>query len=397
MADVYGTGLGALPAGQQDNVLPTLTNLPYDVQVTVGTQPAQVIFKGRDAGGCCAAIDLIRFIVPEVSGCHLPVLITINGAPANVTTMSVGPDSQTCSDGENGLSSDLLNRANQNGQVTIGTVNLSRSSLTLSGGDIPAQTLEINNDKAAAGFWSFTPVELRQTRGVTGFIEIGTCVAFQFSGQEANNIDPVQDRAVPKDAGTITLTGPRGTQTIDRLGDGLYSKTLSSGFPGLPGGIPGFPQTFPPTNSGYLDPGNYTVTGSGGPDVGPFTANITVPQRPNTNLDTITSIPRNQPLRITFGTGSGAEYIFVNGFSVQNAESDAAAGAGFICHAPAAGGSFDVPAAILGLLPVSDTVEGAPTGTLSIGIGLDNRFTANGLDQGIISHQDVETKNVAYQ
>ena len=277
LADVYGTGLGALPAGQQDNVLPTLTNLPYNVEVTVGTKPAQVVFNGRDAGGCCAAIDLIRFIVPEVSGCHLPVLITVNGAPANMSTMSVGPEGQTCSDGDDGLSGDLLSRANQNGMVTIGTVNLNRTSLSVSGIDIPMQTIEINQDTAAAGFWSFTPIELRQTRGITGFVEIGTCVAFQFDGQEASNSDPVQDRAVPKDAGTITLTGPRGTQTLDKLGNGLYFKTLSSGIPGLPGGIPGFPQTFPPTNSGYLDPGNYTATGSGGPDIGPFSANITVP------------------------------------------------------------------------------------------------------------------------
>lgn len=393
IVDVWGTGLGAAPF--PDSGAPQVVDLDYDVDVSVGGQDARVFYAGRS--GCCAGVDIVRFEVPQgVSGCHVPVQVTANNAPSNSVTMSISPSGGTCSD-ETGLSSNAIAAAEANGSAAVGDLNLNRISISFDGP--PAQTFELNTDSASAFFTRYSLDQLLRFRGLVDVTTEGACLAIQFVGDEPVTEDPLFDQTVGLEAGTISLSGPNGTQNLTRVGVGEYSETFTSGLPG----IPGFPLKAEQVvkgqfSSGFLGPGDYTFTGSGGSDVGPFTAQITVPQRPQTNLDSISSVDRSRSLRLTYSGAPTADYVQAMGVSITNAESETnAAGTIFFCRGSAASGVIDVPQRILGLMPVSDTIEGVPTGFLGIGVGSFATFSASGLDQGVVSQLDMEQKTVAYQ
>jgi len=409
LVDVWMTGLGAAPFA--DNVLPPLANLGYDVTVTVGGIPAPDSFHGR-AAGCCAAIDITRFMIPAgVEGCHVPVIISVDGVPGNVTTISIGPNRGPCSDGDGGLDSELLTQAQQNGSANLGTIAMNRTTLSVSGFPQQVQQVfEINTDSAGGGFHRFTPADLLRYRGPANVTTDGACSVLQFSGERFENDDPIVDATPGLEAGDMTLAGPMGTRTIERLEIGLYFQLLSSAIPGFPGGLPGVAAALVDSKnqmSGYLVPGDYTVALSGGSDVGPFAASITVPERPTTNLDSIEVVPRDRPLRITYEGTSTADWVWISGVSIINASSDPQ-GAAFFCRASTGAGSFDVPSTVLQLLPPSEFIsalqeegtggnQAIPTGNLLVGLGSINSFTASGLDQGSITHTDTDMKLIEYR
>lgn len=367
IVDLWGTGVGA--ASFPDAGAPQVVDLGYDVQVTVGGRPAQVLYAGRS--GCCAAVDIVRFIVPEsVSGCYVPVQVTVNGAPGNSTTMSIAPNGGACSD-PGGLSAETIAAAQANGSASIGNLSLSRVSISVDG--VPSQTFTLNTDSASGSFVQYSLDQLLRIRGLFNVTTDGACTAFQFVGSEPVTEDPLLGQAAGRDAGTITIAGPNGTQQMNQTAIGQYSRSFSTGIPGFPD-IPGLP--FAPESdakeqfgTGFLGPGQYTFTGAGGLHVGPFTASIAVPQRPQTNLSSITTVPRGGPLRVTYSAGSGADFVMVQGASIINSESETnAAGTVFFCRASASAGSFDVPSSILNLMPTSDVIEGVAAGFLGIGV-----------------------------
>lgn len=401
IVDLWGTGLGAAPF--PDEGAPQVVDLGIDVDVTVGGKPATVFYAGRS--GCCAGVDIVRFETPAgVFGCHVPVQVTANGAPSNSTSMSISPNGGTCSD-EGGLSSTAIAAAEANGSASIGSLSLNRLSLSVDAGSIPSQTFQLNTDTASGSFLRYSLDQLLRFRGLLNVTTEGACIAVQFVGSEVSAEDPFSDQAVGLDAGSVSLAGPNGTRDLNRTSTGQYFASFNSGIPGLPGGIPGLPflgqgdtkDQF--GGGGFLGAGNYTFTGGGGADIGPFTASITVPQRPQTNLDSITTVDRSRPLRVTFSPAPSADFVHVQGASITNADDeDNAIGAVFFCRGSAAAGSLDVPSRVLSLLPVSDILEGAAAGFLGVGIGSAASFSASGLDQGFVSQIDMEQKaGVAYQ
>jgi len=406
LVDAWMTGLGAAPFA--DNILPPGADLGYDVKVTVGGVPATVSFHGRSAG-CCAGIDIVRFTVPPgVEGCHVPVIITVNGVPSNVTTISIGPNRGPCSDGALGLDSELLTQAEQNGSITLGAIALSRTTLTVSGlSQQVEQVFELNQDAAAGGFHRFTPTDLQRYRGPLDVSTIGACVVRNFSGGQFENTDPIVNATPGLEAGAMTLTGPLGTRTIQRQEVGLYFQSLSTGFPG---GLPGIPSLVSDSKSqstGFLVAGSYVAALSGGVDVGATSASIDVPEKPVTNLDSIQFVPRDRPLRITYSGTNSADWVWISGTSIINVRTNPQ-GAFFICRAPTSSGSFDVPTDVLQLVPPSEFIsalkeEGAakdqsiPSGALMVGHGSLNLFSASGLDQGSIIHTDTDLKTIEYR
>ena len=208
----------------------------------------------------------------------------------------------------------------------------------------------------------------------------------------------------------MTLTGPAGSRTIERLEVGVYFQSLSMGIPGFPSGLRSVSAALSDSKnqtSRFLVPGDYVVAMSGGADVGALAASITVSEKPVTNLDSIDVVPRSQPLRITYSGTSSADWVWISGTSIIEARSDPQ-GAVFMCRAPVDTGSFDVPSEILKLLPPSEVIsllkeEGAgrkqsiPTGFLMVGLGSINSFAASGLDQGSITQIDVDMRAVQYQ
>jgi hypothetical protein len=169
-----------------------------------------------------------------------------------------------------------------------------------------------------------------------------------------------------------------------QLGGGT---TIPSPFP-----IPG--QGEPP----FLDPGSYTVSGPGGADVGAFDAQIQIAANfVWTNQDAIANVARNSDLRVTWTGGGADDLVFISGTSFRN---NPDAGASFVCTAPAPAGQFSVPAIVLSALPASTTTQGVSTASLSVaqtqGANAP-RFTASGIDIGLVTHSTFHTKQVNYQ
>jgi len=98
----------------------------------------------------------------------------------------------------------------------------------------------------------------------------------------------------------------------------------------------------------YLVPGAYTVTGTGGADIGPFSAALTLPARPTLTSPTNNgSITRANGLPVTWTGGSGNLVIEVYGPT----DSSFTTGSVAYCDVDAAAGSFTIPPYVLQALP----------------------------------------------
>lgn len=398
--DVWMTGLGAAPFS--DSIQPPLQDLAYDVKVFIGGQEIPVLFRGRS--GCCAGLDIVRFQVPQnVEGCYVPVQVSVNGAPSNIATMAISSGGGLCSDGDGGfLDPGLLSIANEVGAASIGQVTLSRLSFSADGLPGVGQTFVLDNDSASASFIRYTRDEIIRLRGVFNQTTIGSCSAFQFSGAEVDQADPSAANAQGIPAGTITVSGNGRTETLDQTSPGNYFKSFLQ-IPGLPGGIPLPIQGFEGMRKGqfggggFFGPGNYTVAGSGSETVGAFSTNVTIPQRPTNNMDSIPFVNRSSSLTITYTPTPSADYVQITGSSITDINAQEPSGAFFFCRANPATGSFTIPQPILALMPASESSEAGPTGSLSVGIGSLNEFSVSGIDKAFSGYLDMQLTTKEYR
>lgn len=392
---IWGTGLSAVAGDEASGALPgDLPNL--DVTVLVGGIEAEVLYRGRS--GCCAGIDQIAFFVPEgVSGCYVPVAVLVEGVTSNFASMSIAESGNVCSESSGLLTSGNLQNALEGGSMRFGSVGLSRSSSSFAFPGV-GQTIESYTESAYGSFSEFNLDQLLRTQSLFSISTIGACNVVQITGSDAEFEDPILPTEL--DAGpALTITGPNGTETMPREEFGYSALFSTPGFPGLPlrkaTGRVG--QTTGPT---YLIEGDYTITGPGGADVGPFTANITIPSRLIwTNRDSIPTVIRAQGQPITWTGGDTSGYVQITGSSITvDEETENFLGGFFFCRAAASAGSFNIPAAVLLALPVSTSIEGFSLGTLAVGNTTDgNTFDANGLDLGVVAYSDDISKSVDYQ
>jgi uncharacterized protein (TIGR03437 family) len=379
---IWGTGLGPVTTPNEAGQLPTAGDLPANVEVFVGGKRASVSYKGRS--GCCIGLDQIVFTVPNdvPQGCYVPVVVRVNNVVSNFTTMSIAQNGGTCTD-VTGLTGAQIAAAQQSGTFRTGSIVLTRSALKFS---IPGAgtSFETTTDTGSAGFVSYSLDQLLRSQGVgtgnSAGAAPGSCSVYTYSGQTPGVTDVVQP--TPLDAGPqITVQGPKGTKQLLRRATGTYSETLST--PGT-----GFP---PAPGTEFLDPGQYTITGPGGAQVGAFTARITLPQLLNwTNIDAITEINRANDLRVTWTGGDPAGYVLILGASASASGN----GAVFVCMERTSAGQFSVPSYVLSVLPATGS------GTDSLGFLSVNSstqpvsFTATGLDFGNVIGTSGSSKTV---
>ena len=382
---LWGTGLGGVLF--PDNQAAQVFDLKDQslVEVFVGNRRANLRYAGRSS--CCAGLDQIVFDVPQgIAGCNVSVVVRVAGQISNFTTTAIGADGRTvCSDP--GLSNTDLERALASGSQRLGAIVLARSSAKIS---VPGVgSADSNTDSGSA---SFTRYDYRSliSRGQVN-PSPGDCYVFTFGGQSFT--DPVPFVAL--DAGTaLTVTGPRGTKTLNRIPqvNGSYFGELGGGL-NIP--VPGVP----PPQPLFLDPGDYTITGPGGADVGPFTAQVRLSGVFSwTNQDAIADVARNTDLQITWSGGASEDIVLINGSSTR---SNPTAGASFFCMERASAGRFSVPALVLSALPPTSTAPGGiSSGSLTVslvpGTNLP-RFSASGLDVGFILYNTSHFKQVGYQ
>ena len=377
----WATGVTPLQ-GRADNTAAEFFDPQLPVEMIVGGKQANVRYRGRAPG--LAGLDQIVFDVPSgTRGCNVSLVLKVGGAISNFSTLAVGGANRLCSD-PNGLSEADVSKALQGG-LRLGTISLNRTSIKIA---VPGVgSIQSRTDSAFADFTRYDADGFIRSQGIGG-ATLGNCVVSTFGGESAPG-DPFATAKLNAGA-QLTLNGPGGTRSILRdAKTGFYNVSLGTAqvFPGGP-------------SSGstlFLEPGTYTVTGPGGPDVGTFNARLTVPQPLTTNLDSIATVSRGSALNVTWSGGGANEYIFISGFSARQ---NPTVGANFTCTERASAGRFQVPAEVLLAMPASDVIQGAPLGNLSVSSIPFNdatRFTASGLDLGFITYSTVESKSVPFQ
>src|SRR5581483_5931623 len=345
---INGTGLGAISS---DETQSGATDIPAaEVHVYVGIQAASVVSAGR--GTCCdgvdptyqvpqgiAAWDVIRFTVPDgITGCYMPVVVQIGKTVSNLATISVDPGGAACTPVPSGIPQDLADKlANQTG-MSYGEVGLARGI-----------TMNINNrgvlvtskvDGGSASFVRYpdlpaTPVPV-QTVYPTNVCSVNGWPGANGPGSVDVNGSPVTVvplKAVGLDAGTpIIVKGPNGSRNI-------VKRTVGQIFD-----YPG--ATFGNATPGnYFDTGHYTVTGSGGKDIGSFNGAIDVPAEHFvwTDIPDITKpLDRTQDMVIHWTGGTPGTQVVVAGSGLANGVSTA-----FLCAAPVEAGQITIPSYVL--------------------------------------------------
>lgn len=331
-----------------------------------------MVFRGRN--GCCAAVDSIYVVVPAgVSGCSVPVILKIGNVVSNTATIAVAGSGNTCTPTSPGVSTSDLDRWFSGGTLALGSASLIRSTsitlpFTAGGITIPGSTTRV--DGGAASFFKITvPPGGFGLGSAVDIVSYGACTVISYSASAVPTAFAFQSL----DAGaSLGLTGPAGPKALDKfVGAGIISYT----------------STFDTTGS-YLNAGQYTLTGPGGPDVGSFTATLSLAQPLVwTNQTATTSVNRAAGVTVNWTGGDPNGYVQIAGASSTGAAANLLS-VSFTCNARTQDGTFTVPPAVLLALPPSGSqTQGGVTfaipGLLSVsGYSGVARFSASGIDYG---------------
>ncbi len=362
---LWGTGLGPLPNGQLDTQPPTGGQMPVPVTVNVGGINLTPAYSGRAPS--LAGIDQINFTLPPnvPQGCYVPVQITAAGLSSNTITIAIAAGRQPCSD-TNPLST-MPRSGGKNATVVLSRMTFTDASKPASTGsvDIGLAIFEQQTTGGDLGFDLYASLPPRNS--CTYYTNMNQINAVMVGGMPSTGSSSL-------DAGkTITLTGPKGAKGFS------YSDASAQVSPyfSLLGASGSIANTGLSSSGPFLDPGSYTVSGTGGKDVGPFSFPITVGSGATwTNRDQITSINRSQPLTITWSGGNPSNQVGVImgiGSNPSNSTS-----AGFACLVTFDQQSFTVPASILANFPATtgSTSGGVQGGLLFLTFPSGDQFTS---------------------
>ncbi len=326
---LWGTGLG--PVSGSDSAGAGLgVNMPnLPLTVWLGGVQASVSYQGRS--GCCIGEDQLVFTVPAnvPTGCAVPLAVQIGNEVSNYGLMAVAPKgTRTCSPSNSTFSSALVQAVTTStGPITHGEVDLSRQPNQNAQG-IPSTTS--NTDFGRAQFFSFTLPAALQPFFVSYVDDQppGTCsVSNSPNGLNAGNYFASGNDF---DAGpSIKVTGPNGSQNI-QTNQGQV--TLAPGT--------------------FLSPGSYTIAGTGGADVGSFSAPYTIAAPATLTSPAVgptNDITRGNGVTLTWTGGAANAMIQIQGGN--STDNTGAIGASFTCFVAASAGTFTIPPSVLLAMP----------------------------------------------
>ncbi len=419
----WATGLG--PIDQDDSLLPTTFKQFANTEVFVGDRAARVVSASRS--GCCSGLDQIAFEVPDgPQSCFVPVSIRTPGGSSNFITLPVSESGEPCSNPAPEFSQSLLDKAASGQALSLGLIGigpvpvLRGAGFRFSGGfaerlskilHVKLPDAEVDRllkayrtrnmaavrrivAKYAPGF-KFSSASARKllraaaesesqqgagaTFGVasgigaiapdyaSNFSAPGTCIVL--------NQNLVRDPAASirtSDAGnTLTVDGPLGPTSMNRTAKGQYQAVLGTG-----------------TSPSSTVPGLYTVSGTGGADIGPFSIslNVTAPLT-WTNKAAASTVDRTTNLTLTWSGGPATGHVLIGG-GTQVSENTAV----FICSEQTQKGLFTIPQFVLSALPE------AQRGTLFIAPHpLDNPITIPGIDAAFIADAGSDSQTVTFR
>jgi uncharacterized protein (TIGR03437 family) len=349
-SDAAGAGLGV-----------PMPNIP--LTLWVGGVQATVGYQGRS--GCCIGEDQIVFTVPAnvPLGCAVPLAVQIGSEISNYTFMAVAPKgSRTCTPSNSSFSSSVVHQVSTlgSGAFSFGQITLQRQPN--SDNQVGAAG---NTDYGKAQFDSFTLPAALQPFFISYVDDLppGTCAVYN----NVNGSNPGNYFTNPNalDAGPgIKVTGPNGSQTIPANAQG--QSTLSAA-------------------GTFLSPGAYTLTGTGGANVGAFTQAYTIATPPT--LTSPTTGPNGPPITvsrangITFTWTGGAANSIVQIQGGNSTDNTGSNGVSFTCFAAASAGTFTIPPSVLLTLPPGDFVNSEWN---FVAYDPYSNFSASGLNLGFI-------------
>jgi uncharacterized protein (TIGR03437 family) len=348
---VWGTGLGPVN-GNDASGAGLGQNMPaIPLTVWLGGVKAAVAYQGRS--GCCIGEDQLVFKVPDntPTGCAVPLVVQIG---TNTNTIS---------------NTAVLPVANGTRNCTATNSSLATVEQGVMAGPVSFASLSLNKRLNNAGYQDIAHFQFQRVTGyspgtqpfVISYLDDpppGTCEVF-------SSLDPGQN---PPFAGisdlnagsSFTIKGPNGSLTIP--------------------GSPGESRTTMSSSGSFLGPGTYTVTGTGGANIGGFSASLTLPTA------AVLVSPQNGPnfsvnrangLTVTWTGGDANSTVTI---LVQAAIDQAlTTGATAACFVAANAGTFTIPPYVLLRLP-----SGPLAAFEFMPYGVRSTFTANGIDLGII-------------
>lgn len=374
---LWGTGLGPVSA---DNVAPTTGNLPTKVEVFVGGVPVtNFLYSGRTP--CCAGVDQIVFQIPNNApqGCWVPVAVRTAGATvSNFVTMAITPDGSSCLKSGSPFSTSGKYGAFLGIRVTTREDVGTRAAI-----DATADYATAFAYQTATSPFPFHPM--------FSWPPAGTCTAYTVKGDllGGDNLPLVfPSGGKPLSFGpAFTMTGPGGMKMLQNF-------LTASPFQYLGGSISN--GIF--SNTLFLQPGSYQVSGMPGGDVGAFSATANMPQPLTwTNRDQLAVVDRTQPLNISWSGGSGTQVAIV-GFGADLPTQSTTV---FGCLAPPGANSFTVPTLVLANILPTRANPLQSRGVIYIGNAPNTSSAVNlggaGLDAGFAVMQYATGKTVIFQ
>ena len=375
---LYGTGLG--PVTFPDNVQPTAGNLLTKTEVFVGGQPAAIVYSGRSP--CCAGLDEIDFQVPQNAplGCWVPVQVRTEGVTvSNTTTMAISADGSPCSDSGNAF---LAGKK-------LGIIAALRTPVIEDVGLPAAATVTTDSIMMAFQQESTSPVP--PFNPYFSLPPAGTCTAYAPQGDMFDGDSFPLSGTTGKflDAGSsLTVTGAGGNRKVSRPATNARNfQPLGYTYDGslVPSSL-------------FLNPGSFSLIGTGGADVGAMSANFTFPT-PLTwsNRAQISPITRSQGFTVSWSGAPAGQTAIVFGGGVDLPSNVTGE---FVCVAPPGSSSFTVPPTALANVPATRNNLLRSKGVVYVGalpLASPTSFTATGLDTGAILPGVFLGKTVIFQ
>jgi uncharacterized protein (TIGR03437 family) len=334
---IWGTGGGA-DASYETGATPVDETAAGNFRVLVGGRELTPLYSGASAG--YPGLWQVNFQLPPdiATNCFAALQVRTGSEWSNTATMAIAPP------GQNACSSDMYDAGTlakldagqglTGGGFSIGRTTATNSFLLRDGTRTPVTTNTVETAQGAVSVYSAAAIA-----EIHSAVVIGECRIWRKTAPQTRIGIGIPDSFL--DAGALLpLTGPRvpAATSIQRIqGTQLYSVQL-------------------PLST--VGPGTYTITGNGGPDVAAFTRAIEIPADFNpTNLASLASVTRGQPLTMTW-TGGGTGEVHVNGTfwsTVSGSDADAATwildATTIDCAVPASRGSYTVPASVMSMLP----------------------------------------------
>jgi hypothetical protein len=290
------------------------------------------------------------------AGCAVPLSVQIGTVVSNTGLMAVANGSRNCTPANAAMAAlgaaEIEQLATSGAPINVANLNLTKLPNGSSG----------YLDNARFNFFKITALVPGTQPFFLSDIDdppVGACVVY--SNANNHNDFPLAGAADLNAGSSFTVQGPSGTTTVGQSSlFGGSSTTISSA-------------------GTFLVPGNFTVKGTGGADIGGFTANFTLAGLPTmTGPANNTSVTRANGMTVTWTPApSGNVWMEV----VSATDSNFTYGFTTNCVAPASAGTFTIPA--YALLPhIAENVS-----YLQLFSSQSFAFTAPGANAAMVNAQ----------